>query len=111
LVLALDDAEVELGIGILVLGPSLLVVCSGLPELVCPVLGTAEIEADVGIIVLNSPVLVVCTGMLELVCSVLDVCRVSTEDDTPNVEDNRPLVLEAPRVAVPAVVDIGIIRL
>jgi hypothetical protein len=144
LVLALDGAGVELGIGILMLGSPLLVVVSGLPELVCSVLGTAEIEFDVGILVLNSPLLVVCSGepelvcwmlysagieldvgipvlnssvlvacagMLELVCSVPDVCRVSTEDDTPNVEDNTPLVLEAPRIAVPAVVEIGIIRL
>jgi hypothetical protein len=107
----LGTPEIEFDVGILVLNSPLLVVCSGVLELVCWVLDSAGIKLDVGIPVLNSPVLVVCAGMFELVCSVPDVRRVSTEDDTPNVEDNRSLVLEAPRVAVPTVVEIGRIRL
>jgi hypothetical protein len=111
LVLALDGTGIELCIGILVIGSPLVVVCSELPELDCWVLDSAGIELDVWISVLNFPALVVCAEMLELICSVLNVCRVSTEDDTPKVEDNRPLVLEAPRGVVPAVVEIGTIRL
>jgi hypothetical protein len=111
LVLALNGTGVELGTGILVIGSPLVVVCSELPELICSVLDGDGIELDVGIPLLDSSVLVVCVGIFELVCSVLNVCRVSTEDGTPKVEDNRPLVLEAPRGVVPAVVEIGTIRL
>jgi hypothetical protein len=107
----LGTAEIDFEVGILLLNSPLLVVCSGVPELVCWVLDSASIKLDVRIPVLNPPVLVVCVGMLELVCSVPDVCIFSTEEDTTIVEDNRPLVLEAPRVAVPAVVESGTIRL